>query len=176
MKRRLSLLLLGLWLAGALATAARAAAPEPEVKAAVIFNLLAFVQWPGEGQAADRQLRFCIIDGGALEAALLRFQGQSVRGGELAVQRTPHGEDLRPCHAVLVGVGNPAALARAAAAARGQALLVIGEGGAAIEQGAMVGVAVVGGRVAFDVDLGALRRAQLVISSKVLRLARSVVE
>lgn len=153
-----------------------AAAPEAEVKAAVVFNLLSFVEWPAGAPAADRQLTLCTFEGGALEAALLSHEGKAVRGVGFAVRRAGVADDLHQCWAVFAEAGNPAALGRSAAAARTQPLLVIGEGAGALEQGAMIGIAVIGGRVAFDVDLAALRRARLSVSSKLLRLARTLVE
>ena len=157
------------------AQAAPEPAPEAQVKAAVIYNLLLFIDWPGEGAAGD--FRLCLFEGGALASALEGFAGKAIHGRRLTLQTVGDApEDLRACQAVKVESGNPVALARAGAAARTQPLLVIAEGAAALDRGAMILLATAGARVVFDIDLAALRRARLGASSKLLRLARQVVE
>lgn len=172
---RLPLLALA-WLVVTGPAAAQSSAPEAEVKAAVVFNLLAFVQWPPEALAAG-QLTLCGFEGTAVESALVRHEGKPVHGLPLVLRRIAGGaEEFQQCQAVFVAAGNPSALRRAAAAGRNLPLLVIGEGAGALDGGGMVGVGVVGGRVVLDVDQSALRRARLTASSKLLRLARILVE
>ncbi|MBI4984377.1 MAG: YfiR family protein [Rhodocyclales bacterium] len=162
-----------------LGTDAAQAVPElaaaAQVKAAVIYNLLLFIDWPRESAADD--FRLCLFEGGALAAALETFADKPIHGRRLALRLVGNApDDLRACSATAVEGGNPAALARAGAAAKTQPLLVIGEGTTAIDRGAMIGLATAGSRIVFDIDLAALRRARLGASSKLLRLARQVVE
>lgn len=172
------LLLASIWLVWAVPAAAQSSAPEAEVKAAVVFNLLAFVQWPPEAFAAGGQLTLCGFEAGAVDAALSRYEGMPVHGLPLARRRIAGGaEEFQQCQAVFVAAGNPSALRRSAAAAgRGLPLLVIGEGAGALDGGGMIGLGVIGGRVVLDVDQSALRRSHLTASSKLLRLARTLVE
>lgn len=149
---------------------------ESEVKAAVIYNLLLFVAWPAQTAAAS-SFRLCVLDDGALTTALRRHAGRVVQGHALEIQRisaTP--EELDTCVAVMVEAGNPGVLPRLGVLARSRALLVIGEGAGAVDRGAMIGLRTDGGRIAFDIDLGAMRRGGLVPSSKILRLARTLIE
>ncbi|MDD5250498.1 MAG: YfiR family protein [Rhodocyclaceae bacterium] len=176
MKRRLCCAAIAWALFAAVAVRAE---PEPAaeapVKAAVIYNLLLFIDWPADGPGGD--FRLCLFEGGALASALEGFVDKSVHGRRLALQLVGNApEKLWTCGAAVVEGGNPAALARAAAAAKTQPLLVIGEGASALDRGAMIGLATVGSRIAFDIDLAALRRARLTASSKLLRLARQVLE
>lgn len=152
--------------------------PAPiDVTAAVIYNLLLFIDWPDTATDADKSFRLCLLDGGALETALRKHEGKLVHGLALSLHRVAGTEEeLLRCRAVVVEAGNPGATARFAIAAKSQALLVIGEGAGALGQGAMLGIGIEGGRVAFDIDLASLRRAGLVASSKLLRLARRIVE
>lgn len=160
------------------AAASPASAPEAEVKAAVVFNLLAFVQWPTEVLTTRRALTLCEFGAGDRESALARFEGKIVHGLPLALRRIAGGgDDFQHCQAVFVTLDNPSALRRSAAAAgQGLPLLVIGEGAGALEGGGMVGLSVIGGRIVLDVDQSALRRSRLTASSKLLRLARTLVE
>lgn len=176
--RFLSGLCCGVFGAAWLSSAAFAqAAPEAEVKAAVVFNLLTFIQWPKEEQPAGRSLYLCTFEESGIERELSRHSGKPVHGLPLVVRRIAgSAEEIEQCQAVFVESANPSALARAAATARGRPLLVVGEGAWALERGAMIGVSLVSGRVALDVDIAALRRSHLAASSKLLRLARTLVE
>lgn len=150
--------------------------PEDEVKAAVVANLPLFVRWPaGAANAAHPQV--CILAPGTMEAALLRQHREGANGNALDFKPvTAVPEQLRECAMVFVGASDPAALFRAAAAVAGRPVLLVAEGNGVLQRGAMIGLAVQEGRVAIDVNLGALRRAQLDVSAKLLRLARTVVE
>lgn len=149
---------------------------ENEVKAAVIYNLLLFVQWPAQVSAAGG-FRFCVFDEGALTNALRRHQGKTVRGQTLEIHRVGAApEDLATCLAIMVEAGNPRVLARLGILAHTQALLVIAEGAGAVDRGAMIGLHTDGGRVTFDINQGAMKRSGLAPSSKILRLARTLIE
>ncbi|OHC62520.1 MAG: hypothetical protein A2045_11415 [Rhodocyclales bacterium GWA2_65_20] len=149
---------------------------ENEVKAAVIYNLLLFVAWPAQTTSAS-SFRLCVLDDGALTTALRHHAGRAVQGHALEILRigaTP--EELDTCVAVMVEAGNPGVLPRLGILARSRALLVIGEGAGALDRGAMIALRSDGGRIAFDIDLGAMRRGGLIPSSKILRLARTLIE
>lgn len=149
---------------------------ENEVKAAVIYNLLLFVQWPARTTPAGN-FRFCVLDNGALTTALRRHERRTVAGQALEISRIGGAaEELDTCVAVLVETGNPGVLTRLGVLARGRALLVIADGAGAVDRGAMIGLRTDGGRVTFDIDHGAMKRSGLTPSSKILRLARTLIE
>lgn len=152
-------------------------AAEAEVKAAVIFNLLAFIHWPRDELVTGKPVALCLFNESDTERQLSGLSGKVVHGLALNVRRiSADAEEMQRCHAVFVESVNPAALARAVLVARARPLLVIGEGDWVLERGAMIGVSLVGGRVTLDVNLAALKHARLGASSKLLRLARTLVE
>lgn len=151
-------------------------ADDNEVKAAVIYNLLLFVQWPAR-TSPPGNFRFCVLDDGALTTALRRHEKRVVHGQALEIHRTGSTpEEFDTCIAVMVEAGNPGVLTRLGVLARGRALLVIAEGTGAVDRGAMIGLHADGGRVTFDIDHGAMKRSGLAASSKILRLARTLIE
>lgn len=151
-------------------------ADENEVKAAVIYNLLLFVRWPP--QASPRaSLRFCVLDDGALTTALRHYERKTVGGQTLEVHRIGTApEELDGCAAVVVEAGSPRVLARLAVLSGTRALLVIAEGHGVVDRGAMIGIHTDGGRVVFDINHGAMKRSGLAASSKILQLARTLIE
>lgn len=176
-RRRCAPLFAALWLALACQGAGAAErGDENEVKAAVIYNLLLFVQWPAQALPAGR-FRFCVLDDGALTTTLRRHEGKAVQGQPLEIHRLGAlPEELDHCVAVMVEAGNPGVLTRLGVLARSRALLVIAEGAGAIDRGAMIGLHTDGGRVTFDINLGSMKKSGLTASSKILRLARTLIE
>lgn len=178
MWRRLSAALLAALLLAAAGhvTAAAERGDENEVKAAVIYNLLLFVQWPAQ-PAAGASLKLCVLEEGALTAALRQHENKAVQGHSLQILRVGAApKDLEACAAVMVETGSPEMLARLRLMARNRALLIMAEGPSALDRGAMIGVYGDGGRIGFDINLRAMKSSGLGASSKILRLARTLIE
>lgn len=179
MRRYRVLLALVAWFAVCSAMPALAAgnrAPEAEAKAAIVFNVLLFATWPRGRERPGQTLTLCIVEDAGVENALReKVEGQSIGKMKLAVESDPpQPEDLRRCDAIFIGGNDPSGLFRTAAAVRGLPILVLGEGPMALESGAMIALTLSGGRYVIDINLAALRRENLSVSSKLLRLARKV--
>lgn len=147
---------------------------ETEAKAAAVFSFLQYVDWPGGRTEA---LDLCLLGNRASLLLTSQFQGQPVRGRVLAARALDERlGQLSQCEAVFVESGDPHDLQRVAAFVRQKPVLVIGEGGQALALGATIALSVTGGKVAFSVNLEAARAGGLTVSSKLLRLARTVIE
>ncbi|HEX8962878.1 MAG TPA: YfiR family protein [Rhodocyclaceae bacterium] len=149
---------------------------EEEVKAAVAFNLLQFVKWPAAALAPGQPLVLCAPESSGISRLLARYGGTRINDTTLVVKLlNRHLDGLDACQAMFVAAGDPYAVLRASAATQGKPILLIAEGDRAIEQGAGMGVSLAGSHVVLDVDLAALTASGLVVSSKLLRLARTVI-
>lgn len=147
------------------------------LKAAIVVNVLQFVQWPGEGDRAGQPLALCAERGGAMWSQLAPLQGRAVRSTRpLEVRELPSTtEALRQCDVWFVEPqGGPRSLRPAVAA--GLPILLIGERERPEAAALAIALHWNGERIAFDIDLQAARRAGLQISSKLLRLAARVQE
>ena len=154
-----------------------AAQPDAQaLKAAIVFNLLQFVQWPNEAALPPSSpLSMCVDRQGSLWGPLSALQARPVRGQRvLQVRDWPaEADSLRSCHAVLA---EPPLRRGGLAPLAGQPVLVIADTDRVDEAGVIIGVRMQGERLSFDIDLGAARRNGLQISSKLLRLAGKVQE
>lgn len=191
MRSRLTSLLLG---ALALASAgvperARAQVAEAELKAAFVFNFVAFVTWPDRQSAADDVLGLCVRSGSALAEALGRLDGKTTDDRRIAVRTLTSAEQAAACDVVVVDADRPADPAAVAEGAivpvgssrpwppdwwRRDGVLSVADGGDSARNGAVITLVREGARVRFDVDSAAAERARLTLSSKLLRLARRV--
>jgi hypothetical protein len=163
-------LLCGLLLAQAQVAWALEEAP---LKAAIVYNLLLYVQWPDEAALSPgAPLVLCAERHGALWPHLSALGGRAVRQLRLELREAGDEGTARACRVwVLEDSGRVPAL-RADAG-----LLTIGDGARADGAGVVIALRRgSAGRLAFDVDLVAARHQGLQVSSKMLRLARQVRE
>lgn len=158
-------------LAGLLPGTAQAQPSSPEaLKAEVIYRVLMFVTWPPEREQAARGLQVCTLGEGRVDGALQALAGRPIRQLTVAVRRLSRNDPFAGCH--LLYLAGPHAGLRSAL--NEAPVLVVSDAAAMLDQGAMINLQVEDGHVVFDVDLDAARRAGLVISAKLLRLARFV--
>ena len=146
---------------------------EAALKAAVIFNMLYFVEWPDEANWSQQTpLHLCANRQGVLWNSLQMLKGRSLGKAYVEVIDA-HGGDAPPDCQVIV-VESPADAALQAESAPRPVLVVGDEGSGA--QGVVLALQMSAGRVVFDANLALARRNGLRLSSRLLRLARSVQE
>jgi hypothetical protein len=148
---------------------AQTASPEM-LKAEVIYRVLMFVTWPAEREQPERGLQICTLGEGRVEGALQALAGRPIRQLTVAVRRLARPEQYAGCHLLYLPGPQPALRTALAEAP----VLLVSDAAAMLEQGSMINLQVEDGRIVFDVELDAARRAGLTISTKLLRLARFV--
>ena len=147
---------------------------EPPLKAAIVYSLLQYVQWPDEAAlAANAPLALCAERQGPLWPHLAALNGRAVRQLRLELRDAADEAAARGCRAWLLEDGG-----RAPPPPRAEAgLLTIGDGARADTAGVVIGLRRgPASRLSFDIDLVAARQQGLQVSSKMLRLARQVRE
>lgn len=177
--RRLAFLLL-LVFGGELGRAAAARAQganEYQVKAAFLFNFVKFIEWPAEAFSDDgAPLVIGVVGqdpfGGYLDRAA---GGKSVNGRQLLVRRFKWGEDLRACHVLFVCSSERKHLAQIIARLRGATVLTVGDMDQFTQQGGGIHFVTEASRMRFEINARAAAQARLKISSKLLALARAIV-
>ena len=162
--------------------AAAAARPEAQaehrVKAAFVYKFGGYVEWPDDAFATPSSpLVIGVVGADALADALERMSaGRFVGGRPVQVRKLAHGAPLFGLHVVFIGRTDSARLAEALDASRGQAALTVTESEDGLRLGSMINFVVVAGKVRFDVAPPRAQAERLRISSRLLSVARSVVE
>lgn len=109
-----------------------------------------------------------------LGSALAVLETKTVQGRAVRVRRGLRAEDIRGCHVLYFGAVDERIAAEARRLAEPNATLTIGDSDGFVERGGMVGLVKVDNRIAFDVNVEATSRANVKLSSQVLKLARVV--
>ncbi len=167
--------LLALCLLGPMPAQAQPRAPEADLKAAILINMLMFIDWPTPDKLPAEQLVICYLDDTPVSEALSRAEGKSIKNRKLAVVKTgPDG--LAACHAVYFSTVNRSQLPAIISKLEGAPVLLASDTPEFFQRGIMLNLELNAGHVVFDFDLRATKKSGLQISSKALRLARQIIE
>ena len=150
---------------------------EADVKAAIVVNLLAFVDWPAQSAPpANAPLVLCVGAQHPLRAPLGTLHGRSVRQWALQVRELGANDATAQCHALLIDDALLAARPALRRELHTLPLLSFADAQQAADATVCIRLDVVDGRVTFTVDLATARANGLTLSSRLLRLAREVRE
>lgn len=155
-----------------LLSAARAwGVQEHEVKAAMVFNLAKFVEWPpGAFADASAPLVLGLLEHDPLAGALEALAGKTVQGRRLIIKKTNRSDDLKKCQ--IVFLSEKKGLASVLSSLAGAPVLTITDKAENFyRMGGIVNLIMEDGKVKFQVNLGAARQSGLKISSQLLKLA-----
>jgi hypothetical protein len=146
---------------------------ESAVKAAYLYKFAAYVEWPAPARAdAPFVIATLAADDVAGELAQI-LPGRAIAGRPAIVRRVSAGESLKDVQ--ILFVGRRAGDQRAAVeAARKEGALTVTE--SSLEHGAAINFVVVDNRVSFEVSMEAAERGGHRISSRMLAVARRVLQ
>jgi len=151
------------------------AAPEYAVKAAFLYNFAKYVTWPPEVFANDQApIRLGILGDAPFGNALRVLTGKLVHGRRIEVRRCRSLKELERCQVVFVSLSTPWLLREVLAEVRSRPILTVGEVPAFAREGGIINFVLVDGKVRFEINPTAARRAGIRIHSQLLRIARIV--
>ena len=148
---------------------AQIALPEDDVRAAVLFHLTQFVEWPDRDEA--NPYRICVAESAPASLALERFmQGKSVRSRPIWIQQIAGPTETQGCQIVFIARCARPRLQQYLISLRDSDILTVGEQPGFIDLGGMIQLALQPNRVGLVVNLESVQRSHLTVSSKLLRL------
>ncbi len=173
--------ILALICAGAGAVAAfgfeGAVASEEEVRAAFLFQLAQYVDWPADALGRpNAPLRFCVLGQDKLLSTLEpTVRGKTIRGRPITLQKADNPAQLEGCHVAFLALRGERQIRGALREWRYPPVLLVGEAEGFAEYGGMVNLVIASGHVSFEINIGAAERARLDLRSQLLRFAHIVV-
>ena len=146
---------------------------EYQVKAAMVYNLTKYVEWPAD-LSAGVALNLCDVGHGALGRAMDSLQGLELKGRKILVRQSVRTEELGSCQVIVVSEAEKRQLVGIFESVAEKEILTVSDLPRFALAGGMVGLVAEGGRVKFEINLAAAKRARIKISSQLLKLARIV--
>jgi hypothetical protein len=150
---------------------------EYEVKAAYVYYLAKFVDWPPAAfSSKNTPITIAVIgddEFGNLLANIVK--DKTIQEHPIQIRPLKWPADLRTCHLVFVGSSDQKRFRQIVESLKDRPVLTITETEDGSQTKGIVNLFVEGGKVQFEVNIAEAEKARLRISSKLLRLARGTV-
>ena len=143
---------------------------EYKVKAAFIYNFIAFTQWPEEMQS----LNLCVYGEDYFRGELDKLQSKPVNGQQIKVKRIGSTEQLKDCQIIFFSKSVRAQILSLLDQIKNEPILTLADYPKAITQGIVIDMSVSNERIVFEINLREARNSNLNISSRLLQLAIEV--
>jgi hypothetical protein len=149
---------------------------EYDVKAAFLFNLAKFIDWPATSFESPRSpFAICILGkdpfGRSIDDAL---QGRSIDDRPVSVTRVKDTAEGRHCQILFVGIVESKSVLEIIDGLRGTNVLLVGDADGFASSGGTIQFTLEENHVRFLVNVDAADHAGLKVSSKLLSLAKIV--
>lgn len=151
-------------------------AGEYELKAAMLYNLTRFVEWPSSAYAdAQAPTVLCILGRDPFGNSLAAFASNAASSGRpVQVRRVPETKETRGCHVLYISSSERKSITQIFSTLKGASVLTVGEMAQFAARGGMIQFSLEEKQVHFEINLEAASEADLKISSRLLVLARIV--
>lgn len=156
---------------GSFASEVSAQVQENELKAAFIYNFISFTEWPGKMGDA---INICTLGNDPLNAALDTLQNKSAKGVAIVVHHLRIEDKVKDCHVVFIGDSERINFQKIISSLKSMPTLTVTDSEGLAAQGVMIELGLDERRIVFKINVEAAKQAQLMISSKLLRLAKAV--
>lgn len=152
-------------------------AAEYRAKANYLANFPSFVEWPTEAlPSGNAPFLVCVFGEFSFGTSLAEItRGTTVHDRRLEIRWVRKAQELAACQILFVSRSEQKRYNQALDAVRGKVVLTVGETPEFLDAGGILSFSGQQGTIQFDVNLGAANKAHLKISSRLLALARHVV-
>ena len=151
---------------------------ETTLKSAFLYKFTHFVDWPLEtlGKAGD-PFAMCVLGRDELADVLEHaVNGRTARNRPLVVRRIESVDEASQCHLLFIGWSKPERIERILGALGQQPTLTVGDTKGFARNGGMINLTREGKRLGFEINRRAAERADIHLSSQLLKLANLIDE
>ena len=158
--------------------AAQTEAQENQVKAAFLYKFPAYVEWPSASFSDSASpVVFGVLEADAIANELLLISRDNLLiGRTIVVRKLQPGDPTEGLNVLFVGQGRTRTSGPLLLEALSSSILTVTEAPAQSPNGSVINFAIIDDRVKFDVSLAMAEQAKLTVSSRLLQVARRVIE
>ncbi len=144
---------------------------EYQVKAAFIYNFIAFTHWP---DSTSQTINLCIYGEDYFGQEIDKLQNRSVNNRHIKVTRIADFDQLKACQAIFFSKSVSRQLSSILNDLQNEPILTLADNPNATAQGIAINMSLVNEKIVFEINLTKVRASGLDISSKLLQLAVKV--
>jgi len=163
-------------MAGALGARAEVLqADESKLKAAFIYYFIAFSEWPSTAFAdSATPIELCVLGTSPLWEQLKALQEKTIQGRAIHAREAATAADAATCQVLYVDERDAGIRTRVLRGIADRSVLTVSSDAGFTDEGGMIMFAVVNSKVTFQINMDAVKRAGMRLSSKLLNLATNV--
>lgn len=154
---------------------ARQAPKEYQIKAVFLYNFTQFISWPAETPGQDEPFVIGVAGpnpfGNYLEETV---KGETVQGHPIVIKYFAQITTVEPCHILFINLTDKSAIKTLTEQAATNHTLTVGDVMNVEKQGGMIRFVTENNKTRLRINLSAAKSADLVISSKLLKLAEVI--
>ncbi len=142
------------------------------LKAAFVYNFLKFVRLPKDSS----EITICIEGNSPMGEALKSLEGKRVNDQVIRLKECSVHCDPKACQVLFLANGSEKRIKEMVKGCEKDGILTISDLPEAVDNGVMIGLVRIEGKIRFEVNLRSAQKAGIFISSKLLRLSQRVVK
>jgi hypothetical protein len=159
------------------ARAQSAPATEHDIKSGFIYNFALFAQWPAKVFTdSNSPLAICIAGNAETVAAFEQLKTKKIKNRPVTVHAFGDNATHHPCHIIYIALKNKTETAALLRRVSGPGVLTIGDMDGFAQLGGIINFYRENNKLRFEINTDAARRADVKLSSQLLKLAKIVRE
>jgi len=147
--------------------------PEYDMKAAYLYNFASLTSWPGH---TGKQIRLCVLGKDSFKGSLEKLASNNTGSLSINLAYLPNLKASANCQMLFIDASELARAEDILQYLDNNPVLTVTDNPDIFNSGVMIGLFVENKRLIFDVNYARTQNAGLIVSSKLLRVARRVVQ
>ena len=148
---------------------------EEQVKVAFIYNFAKFVEWPNDAFKSEATpIGIYVLGSDPISSILDTLKEKTLRGRKFNLRRVTRLDNLEECHILFIGASERNNIRNVLASIKNDHILTVSDMDRFAQQGGMIGLATIEGKISFEVNIDAVQHSRLKFSSQLLKLAKIV--
>lgn len=149
---------------------------EEQIKAAMIFKFLSYIEWPEAAfESAESPYRIWILGASRVEAELQEIVAErAIKGRPVEAFKTNKVKKISNPHLVYVGRHAERHVPRLARLAKKQGFVIVTENAEGLLPGSVINLRLINERMGFNVSLANAQAFDLKLSARLLSVAASI--
>jgi len=147
---------------------------EYEVKAAFLYNIGKFIEWPDKAGKNREHLILGLLGNDHFEGYLDALQGKKLRGKKIVVKRTNYIHGAKNCDILFISASEKTRIDSILKELANKPILTVADTNSFAEKGVMINFYIDNNRIRFAINNEAAKRANLRIHSNLLTLGKIV--
>lgn len=143
------------------------------IKAAYLYNLSKFIQWPNEVRADQSPIDICLMGSNPFKEYIFKLEQRQARGRPIKIIQQPAADKLSQCDMMFFPIDDPQT-DHDLMAVKDRNILTVGESETFIQQGGLINLSLENGRVQLTINNSKARQHGFTISANLLEIARQV--